>query len=111
MLEQYVANDYLRAFVILVIVFLIIKGIVFIFEKYVKILTRKTKTDLDDKLLESTSRPITAIAFLVGVRMAINEILLRPEVNVLISKIIYSIIIVFVGLLIYGVLNTIFFVS
>ncbi len=111
MLEQYIPNDYLRAFVILAAVFLLTRLLVYVIEKFIVAFTKKTKTDLDDRIINSGSKPLTAIAFLIGLRIALIELPFSERMLTISSDIIYSFIIVAASFLIYGIINALFIVS
>lgn len=111
MLEQYITNDYLRALAILFVVFVGIRLLVYIIEKIVVVATRKTKTNLDDKLVERSSKPITSIAFLIGLRVALIELHLTENLSTIFSNVIYSFVILSVGFLVYGIVDVLFFAS
>ena len=105
MLEQYIANDYLRAGLILVGVFLILRIVVFLIERVFVQVTKKTKTDLDDILLKKASKPLTIIVFLVGVRWALVELPLTEYLQNIIYQIVFSIIVVFLAYLAYHIID------
>ena len=54
-LENYVANPYLRALIILIIASLVLRIVVWIVQKIVLGFTAKTKTDIDDKFVVEVS--------------------------------------------------------
>jgi len=73
-LEQYLANDYLRALSILVIFFIIIKIPVYFAKKILLKLTLKTKTKVDNLIVDATNSPISLIIILFGIQIALKEI-------------------------------------
>lgn len=73
-LEQYIANEYLRALIILIIVFIIIKVPVYVIKKIIAKWSTKTKTDIDNIIIKKANAPITWIILLLGLKMAIDEI-------------------------------------
>ncbi len=85
-----VTNKYIYALVILIIFILLSRLFLFILEKYITRLTRKTKTDLDDKLIEAIHKPLYYLIVFIGIYLA----LLPLEFNAIIifSKIIFSLI-------------------
>ncbi len=109
MLEQYIANDYARAAVILLGVFVLLRLLVFIIEKVIVKLTLKTKTDIDDILIKRSSKPITLVALMVGIRLALVELPLSESLELTFSRIIYSLIAVGVSYIAYVVLDVIAF--
>jgi MscS family membrane protein len=107
MLEQYIDNVYLRAGAVFLIVFLVIRILMFILAKVIPIFTRKTKTDLDDVILRRASMPLTLIALLAGVRFSIGEINIEEGLNGTIEGVILTLMIIFASVLIYYVVDAI----
>ena len=104
-LEQYIANNYLRALLIVVLVFVVLKLFVFILEKVVLRATKKTKTDIDDLIVEKSSKPLSILILLFGLRLAINEFSVTPVIDGIITNIIYSFMILVGGYLAYVVID------
>lgn len=107
MLEQYFSNEFLRAFVVFVISLFILRLGLFIIERIAFFFTRKTKTDIDDKLLERSSKPLTFIAFLLSLIITIQEISLSANVEIVLLNLIYSILIIVFSYLLYVVIDLI----
>ncbi|MBU4070209.1 MAG: mechanosensitive ion channel family protein [Nanoarchaeota archaeon] len=105
MFEQYIANSYFRAFVIFIAVFLGTRIVLFILEKISLKITKKTKTELDDKLVKKCSMPLTIIAFLVSLKITINEILFQEHVEMILSNAIFSLLIIVLAYVVYVVVN------
>lgn len=105
MLNEYVANQYLRAIIVIVFVFVVLKLVIFVLEKVILRLTLKTKTNLDDMIIEKTSKPFSFIVFMIGLRLAVNELSFSAEILGVISKLIYSFIVFLVGYATYVVVD------
>ena len=54
--------------------FVVAKLFYFIFNKYIKTLTKKTKTDIDDRLLAALERPFVIIIVLIGIYFSLLQI-------------------------------------
>jgi MscS family membrane protein len=106
-LENYILNEYTRALTVLVVGFIIIRLGLFFVQKVVLKLTSKTKTDLDDKLVERSSRPLTYIAFLIVLRITLGELTISEVLKPILVNIIYSLIMLVLANLIYIVLDLI----
>lgn len=106
MFEAYIHNDYLRTFVVLLGLFFIVRVAIFLGEKIVLRLTKKTKTKLDDILLERLSKPVTFGAFLIALEFAIRELPLTPETDGLLTRIILTTGILIIAYCVYTVANT-----
>jgi len=107
MFEEYISNPYLRALAIFAAVFLVIKILIFILVKVIPIFTRKTKTTLDDEILKRSSRPLTVIAALAGIRFALGEIRLEETIEATIEGVVLTLIIVAASFLVYYILDAI----
>jgi MscS family membrane protein len=105
MLESLIPNNYLRAFIILVVFLLVIRVILLLLEKFTLKITSKTKTDLDDFLVKRSSKPLTFLAFLISLIVSIKEITMTQAVGSAISSLIYSLMVIVVAYLIYVVID------
>jgi MscS family membrane protein len=103
--EQYIQNNYLRALAIFISIFIVLKIFIYLTEKIIFKTTKKTKTELDDKIIEKSSKPLTIIIFLIGLKIAIGEVSLSENFESILFKLIYSIIIIFVGYISYFVID------
>ena len=101
-LENYIANQYLRALVLLLIIFVTLRISIFIIEKVFVKLTEKTKTDLDDKLIARTSKPITFLILIIGLYFASLEFSLTKEVVGIIVKIFWSFVVFNIAVITYA---------
>lgn len=106
MLEGYIQNNYLRALTIFVIVFVVIRLTIFIFEKILPLFVKKAKTGFDDEILRRTSSPLTSIAFLIGIRFAIGEINLQESWVQTLNGIVLALIIIFGAILTYYIIDS-----
>lgn len=85
-------GDILIAFGVF-IVFLFIRRIVFrLFSKILKALTFRTKTDLDDRLLEAIERPLEFAFVVMGLYIAGQVVILSPSLNAIFNQIVRSLI-------------------
>ncbi len=107
--EQYIANDYIRATIIFLVLIFALRIVVSILEKLVLRLVSKTKTDLDDIIMKRSSVPITLILLLVSVGIALNEITLDAALMARIDSLLYSLGVVFIAYLIYVVIDVAIF--
>lgn len=107
MIEEYLQNPYVRASLIFLAVFLGVRLLIFIFQKLLPKFTKKTKTDLDDVLLEKTSLPITSIALLIGIRIGIGELRLDETFQVTLNSVWFTLMILVGSFLAYFVIDAI----
>jgi MscS family membrane protein len=108
MFEQYIANDYLRTGLILLAVFVVLRFIIWIIQKVFVQLTSKTKTDIDDIIVEKSSKPITILVFLIGVRIALGELPLEESLMAMFVNVLYTMIAITFSYLAFVVVNLIF---
>lgn len=71
LLNNITPNKYLHSLIILLSFFAFSWIFVFISQRVFLRLTKKTKTDVDDLIVSRTSKPISLILLLVGIRLAI----------------------------------------
>jgi MscS family membrane protein len=104
-LENYIANDYLRAFLILVIWLFIIRVGLMIFERLILKITSKTKSNVDDLIIKKSSKPLTFLSFLISFLIAFQEVQLVENVSSVITKTANSLIVLTIGYLIYVIVD------
>lgn len=104
-LDQYFANDYVRALIVFVIVFFVLRVAIWAVTKFGLKLTSKTSTDLDDKLIARTSMPLTILTFFIAVLITLNEFDFREGVFDILRNINYSFIVLIVVYLAYVVVD------
>jgi potassium efflux system protein len=80
-----------------------------IIEKVLLKVTSKTKTQADDILIKKSSKPLSLIIILLGLRLAIEELSLDSSIEEFMSKVIFSIIVLFVSYLAYLIMDIIIF--
>ena len=100
-------NKYIQALVTLVLFFVISKIIVFISQKYITRLTRKTKSDIDDLIIAVVTKPISLLLLLFGIKLAAVPLQLAPKYNTGLQNIITSCIILifaFIGINVFTIL-------
>lgn len=107
-LDTTISNVYLRAAAYLVITFIALKIVVFLLEKVVLNLTVKTKTNLDDLILEKTSKPLTYLVLLAGLRVSLLEFPLNETTTILVNRLFTSLLIILIVYLIYSVFSVTF---
>jgi len=108
-LENYIANAYIRSLVVILIVFVFLRMFLIIIEKVLLKVTSKTKTQADDILIKKSSKPLSLIIILLGLRLAIEELSLDSSIEEFMGKVIFSIIVLFVSYLTYLIMDIIIF--
>lgn len=63
-------NPYIKAAAIFIAFYIFSEIAHFVLNRYIKFLTKKTKTDIDDKIIEKTNRPISLLLIVIGSYLA-----------------------------------------
>ena len=107
--EQYLAliqqNKYVYSLSLLVVFYILSQLVVLISRKVIIRLTKKTKTDIDDLIVRKTSKPISLILLLIGIRLALLPIGIKPNILDIIVHIISSLIIIVITYIVIVVLG------
>lgn len=101
----FVTNEYLIALIYFILFFIVIRISAYILEKIILRLTMKTKTDLDDLIVKSSSKPITFLAIMFGLRISLDQIAFSEILQRNINLIIDSLIIFAFAYLAYKIIN------
>lgn len=98
LMEQYLAlvqkNKYVYSLTILVVSYLLSKFVVFVSQRLILRLTKKTRTNLDDLIVKKTNKPISLILLLIGLRLALFPLGIKQKALDMLENTISSIIIV-----------------
>jgi len=96
-LENLISNEYLRAFIVLIGVFIILRIFMWVLEKVILKATSKTKTEKDDEFVKKVSKPVTIFVFLIGIRVAIEELNLTGTTEEIFGNVIFSLVVISLG--------------
>ena len=100
-----IENEYLRAFVVFAVSLIVLRlglGILtYIFTKA----TSKTKTDLDDIIVQKSSLPLLLFSFALALLVTLSELTLREGVYSLLRNGVFTLMAVSIGMLIYFVID------
>ncbi|MBS3159465.1 mechanosensitive ion channel family protein [Candidatus Woesearchaeota archaeon] len=86
-------NKYLKALSILLIVVILIKLFLFILKKIIKKIIKRTKTEIDDILIEKLEKPIILILSLIGLKIIIKSLEFNEKADIYLKHGINSILI------------------
>jgi len=89
-LENYIVNPYLRSLVIAIIIIILTRISISIVFGIVKSLTKKTKTDLDNIIMDKSAKPLTLIIFLFAIKIPLAELPLTGTIESTVAKLIFS---------------------
>ena len=92
--NKLVYSPYFDSFLILVLFFAFSKLAVLISTRIILKLTKKTKTDVDDLIVERTNKPISFILLVVGFRLALLPLNMKASVVNTIENILGSLIVI-----------------
>jgi MscS family membrane protein len=104
-LVDFLQYSYVRAIVIFVIFFFISKVFVIVSEKGLLRLARKTKTKVDEYIIERTNKPISLILILIGLRLAIVPLGLAENIKHYSNLIVSSFIVILVTYMVIAIVD------
>lgn len=105
--NEFISNDYLRALIVFLFFLILLRVFVSISQRILLKLVKKTKTDLDDKIIKKSFLPGTIILFFICVRIGFGELIIQEGLKVIIYKLIYSGIAVSLSYLTYAIADLI----
>lgn len=108
---QFFENDLINSLIlslfIVIISIIFAKIILFITEKIIHRLTKRTKTKVDDLIIQGTKGPFYLLIIFFGLRLAVTPLNLSESINNHIVNIIYSFIILIIFVVITRVFNVV----
>jgi len=110
-LEIPIENPYLRALLVMFVVFVILRIVVFIIEKIILRLTLKTKTEADDVFVKKSSKPVSALVLLVGVRIALIDFPMNKAAAWAMNNLIYSLMIILIAFIVFLFVDIVLYVA
>ena len=87
-LENYITNPYVRSIVLALGIIIIIRIVISLAFGVAKSFTKRTKTDLDDLIMNKAATPLTIIIFLFAIEIPLRELPLSESIELIVSKII-----------------------
>ena len=84
--EEIIRSKYTYSLIILFGFIIIAKLITFITERYILKLTAKTKTKVDDQLVEETHTPVSLLFIILGIKLAIIPLELNENINMILQR-------------------------
>ena len=94
-------SSYSRAFIIFFVLLIVLRLLLYIFQKLFIKISSRTKSDLDDILLRKSSGTMNFIALTISFIFALQEIELEQEVKIILFKILYSFLAISIGYLLF----------
>ena len=98
-------SSYPRAFVIFFVLLILLRIGLYIVQKVFVKITSKTKSDLDDIILEKSNKPLTYIALLVSLIVALQDIVFESGVGGIVFNILYTLLAVSSGYLVFHIVD------
>ncbi len=98
-------NSYARALIVFFVMFLVLRILLFFIEKILLKITAKTTSDLDDLLLEKSSKPLSFVALLISLLFALNELILTEALEMILYRSIYTLLAISVGYLVFVIVD------
>ncbi|MEK6983699.1 MAG: mechanosensitive ion channel family protein [Nanoarchaeota archaeon] len=100
-------NKYVYSLIILAAFYILSKLIVLISKRVILQLTKRTKTDIDDLIVNKTNKPISIILIFVGIRLALVPLRIKENVMDLLEHALSSLIVVLVTYIVIVVFDII----
>ena len=107
LLNNITTNKYLHSLIILAVFYALSQIVVFISQRIILKITKRTKTDIDDLIVSKTGKPVSFILLLIGVRLAIIPHKIRPDILNIAEHIISSLIIAivtYIAIIVFNIL-------
>ena len=98
-------SSYPRAFVIFFVLLILLRIGLYIVQKVFVKITSKTKSDLDDIILQKSNKPLTYIALLVSLIVALQDIAFESGVGGIVFNILYTLLAVSSGYLVFHIVD------
>lgn len=106
-IEALLQEPFIHSIIVFLGFFIVAKILVYVSEKIILKLTAKTKTKVDDLIVEKTNRPISFILILIGIRLALLPIKINEKFESAIQNIIITFIYMIVAYILVRVLDII----
>jgi len=104
-LDTILPNTYLRAVVIFIVLALALRLALALTTKVLLKLTSKTKTDVDDRIIQKSSGSLTIASFLISLRISLAELALNDAFIASANKVVYSGLVIIAGYLVFVVVD------
>ena len=90
-------NAYVQSLVLFIVLLVLVNIIVYVVKKYIGFMTRKTRTKLDDMLMDTLQQPITYVLYIFALKIAIMPLVV-PAMFLHILDTVIIIIITFIAI-------------
>ncbi|MFC1755226.1 mechanosensitive ion channel family protein [Thermoproteota archaeon] len=105
-LDTYIPNRWLQALILLILVYAISKVVVWVMKHTVRTITRKTRTKIDDEILDKTKGPIAWLLITIGARLALIPLELESASVGFVSHLLNTASIIIIALVLARVTST-----
>lgn len=95
--QEFYGNSILNwviAFGILILSFVVVKMLYWIFSNVIRRLTSKTKTNLDDVLIDKLEKPLTYLVLILGYWISIHYLVFKEEVELALENVAYFLLVI-----------------
>ena len=79
---------------ILILSFVVVKMLYWIFSNVIRRLTSKTKTNLDDVLIDKLEKPLTYLVLILGYWISIHYLMFKEEVELVLENVAYFLLVI-----------------
>tara|TARA_Y100000310_G_scaffold334233_1_gene413523 strand:- start:56235 stop:57296 length:1062 start_codon:yes stop_codon:yes gene_type:complete len=105
MTNPYLQNKYVQAILIILVFYILSHITTYILKKFVKKITDKTKTKIDDLILEKSYKPFVWSLIIIGFKIGITRLALSEKVQGIFQHLFNSIITILIIYLLYVIVQ------
>jgi MscS family membrane protein len=106
-IETLFANGYIRAVLIMILVFVFLKPTLFTLKKIILSFTSKTQTTLDDTFIQAAYNPAAWTLILIGLRISIEQLPISETIQTIIHQTINSVNVIILAYVAYAFVDII----
>ncbi|MBU0460950.1 MAG: mechanosensitive ion channel family protein [Nanoarchaeota archaeon] len=103
--NSYVPNKYLQSALILISVYILSKAFVWVMKTVVLTITQKTRTKIDDMIVERTRKPVSWLLIIIGARLALLPLELKAGSTAFTGHLLNSIVIIIITVILIRVVT------
>ena len=95
--QEFYGNSILNWFIavgILILSFVVVKMLYWVFSNVIRRLTSKTKTSLDDVLIDKLEKPLTYLVLILGYWISIHYLMFKEEVELVLENVAYFLLVI-----------------
>src|SRR3989338_8132967 len=104
-IETLIQNEYFQSFLIFLVSLVIAKASHYILKTYLKKITEKTKSDIDDIVINIITKPLYILIITVGLYLSLKTLSIIADYILVIEKIFFVVILVIISWIVSRILK------